>query len=81
MTNYPHPEPQSGQVLIRIRATGLNRSDLFTKQGHSTSVKFLRILGIVAVGEVVDNGSDEAWKPGDKVMAITNCMGRDFDGS
>lgn len=67
-------------MLIRIRAAGLNRSELFTRQGHSPSVKFPRVLGIEAVGEVVDNGGDSTWKPGDKVAAVMGEMGRAFDG-
>jgi len=43
-------------------------------------VKFPRILGIEAVGEVVDNGGDGTWKKGDKVAAVMGDMGREFDG-
>ena len=43
--SLPIPTPQSGEVLIRVRAFGLNRSELFTRQGHSASVKFPRVLG------------------------------------
>ncbi|KAJ3535217.1 hypothetical protein NM208_g7226 [Fusarium decemcellulare] len=35
LEQIPIPEPARGQVLIRIRAFGLNRSELFTRQGHS----------------------------------------------
>jgi NADPH:quinone reductase-like Zn-dependent oxidoreductase len=66
--------------LIRIHAAGLNRSELFTRQGHSPSVKFPRVLGIEAVGQVVDNGGDDMWKKGDKVAAVMGDMGREFDG-
>src|SRR5580700_10669062 len=48
----PIPAPNSGQVLIRIKAFGLNRSELFTRQGHSPGVKFPRVLGIEACGLV-----------------------------
>ena len=48
----PVPEPKNGEVLIRVKAFGLNRSELFTRQGHSPSVKFPRILGIEATGLV-----------------------------
>ena len=48
----PSPTPQAGEVLIRIKAFGLNRSELFTRQGHSPGVKFPRVLGIEAVGLV-----------------------------
>src|SRR5216684_2719560 len=46
----PIPTPEAGEVLIRVKAFGLNRSELFTRQGHSPNVKLPRILGIEAVG-------------------------------
>ncbi len=30
----PRPPPTAGWVLIRVEAFGLNRSELFTRQGH-----------------------------------------------
>lgn len=48
----PIPKPKDDQVLIRIKAFGLNRSELFTRQGHSPGVKFPRVLGIEACGLV-----------------------------
>ena len=50
--SLPIPTPQSGEVLIRVKAFGLNRSELFTRQGHSPDVTFPRVLGIEAVGLV-----------------------------
>jgi NADPH:quinone reductase-like Zn-dependent oxidoreductase len=50
--NRPIPAPRTGQVLIRIKAFGLNRSELFTRQGLSPDVHFPRILGIEGVGIV-----------------------------
>jgi NADPH:quinone reductase-like Zn-dependent oxidoreductase len=50
--NLPIPTPQNGEVLIHVKAFGLNRSELFTRQGHSPNVKFPRVLGIEAVGLV-----------------------------
>ncbi|MFL5313426.1 MAG: alcohol dehydrogenase catalytic domain-containing protein, partial [Myxococcales bacterium] len=47
----PIPSAVAGQVLIRTRAYGLNRSELFTRQGHSPGVRFPRVLGIEAAGE------------------------------
>ena len=42
----PIPEIKQGWVLIKVKAFGLNRSELYTRQGHSPSVKFSRIQGI-----------------------------------
>ena len=50
--SLPVPEPRNDQGLDPHKAFGLNRSELFTRQGHSPSVKFSRILGIEAVGVV-----------------------------
>ena len=76
----PVPEPKPGWVLIRIRAFGLNRSELFTRQGHSPAVTFPRILGIEAVGEVVAAPGTEL-SPGQTVATAMGGMGREFDGS
>jgi NADPH:quinone reductase-like Zn-dependent oxidoreductase len=76
----PIPTPKQGEVLIRVKAFGLNRSELFTRQGHSSSVKFPRILGIEAVGlvELVPGGE---FRKGDVVATAMGGMGRQFDGS
>jgi NADPH:quinone reductase-like Zn-dependent oxidoreductase len=74
------PGPRPGWVLIRIRAFGLNRSELFTRNGDSPSVKFPRVLGIECVGEVVDAGGLQI-ETGCTVAAIMGGMGREFDGS
>ena len=49
---WPIPEPTGDQVLIRVKAFGLNRSELFTRRGLSPGVSFPRVLGIEAVGVV-----------------------------
>lgn len=76
----PVPTPAKGEVLIRVKAFGLNRSEMFTRQGHSPNVAFPRILGIEAVGtvEAVPGGE---FREGDKVASVMGGMGRQFDGS
>jgi NADPH:quinone reductase-like Zn-dependent oxidoreductase len=75
----PIPTPAAGQVLIRTGAFGLNRSELFTRQGHSPGVRFPRVLGIEAVGQVVDAPGGE-FRPGQVVATAMGGMGRAFDG-
>jgi NADPH:quinone reductase-like Zn-dependent oxidoreductase len=77
--NVPVPTPQPGWVLIRVKAFGLNRSELFTRQGLSPGVKFPRILGIEAVGTVEEAPGGEVPK-GAVVATVMGGMGRDFDG-
>ncbi|MEO8074259.1 MAG: zinc-binding alcohol dehydrogenase family protein [Acidobacteriota bacterium] len=76
----PMPEPKAGWVLIGVKAFGLNRSEMFTRQGHSPDVKFPRVPGIECVGIIEDAGGTN-FKKGQKVAAIMGGMGRDFDGS
>lgn len=73
------PAPREGWVRIRVRAFGLNRSELFTRQGHSPSVRFPRVLGIECVGEVDDAGGTDL-EPGETVAALMGEMGRAYDG-
>lgn len=75
----PVPVPQSGQVLIQVKAFGLNRSELFTRQGHSPGVAFPRILGIEATGVVAAAPGGE-FAVGSTVMTAMGGMGRQFDG-
>jgi NADPH:quinone reductase-like Zn-dependent oxidoreductase len=79
LETLPIPEPKPGWVLIRVRAFGLNRSELFTRQGHSPNVPFPRVLGIEAVGEVVA-APDGGFTEGDTVATAMGGMGRQYDG-
>lgn len=77
----PVPQPEDGQVLIQVKAFGLNRSELFTRQGHSptSAVQFPRVLGIEAVG-VVEAAPGGEFEQGDIVATAMGGMGRTFDG-
>jgi hypothetical protein len=50
------------EVLIRVKALGLNRSELFTRQGLSPGVVFPPVLGIEAVGLVEEAREGEFTK-------------------
>ena len=62
-----------------VKAFGLNRSEMFTRQGHSPGVRFPRVLGIECVGVVADAG-DSGIPAGATVAAVMGGMGRDYDG-
>jgi NADPH:quinone reductase-like Zn-dependent oxidoreductase len=79
LESRPVPTPKGGEVLIRVKAFGLNRSELFTRQGYSPTVKFPRILGIEAVGLVEDAPGGE-FEKGEVVATAMGGMGRQFDG-
>ena len=77
--NVPVPEPAAGWVLIRVRAFGLNRSELHMRLGLAQGVTFPRVPGIEAVG-VVEQCPGGEFTPGQQVAALMGGMGRAFDG-
>ncbi|NLS14709.1 zinc-binding dehydrogenase [Vibrio sp. SM6] len=80
LTTLPDPTPKKNWILIEIKGFGLNRSELYTRQGHSgDAVTLPRILGIECVGVVLDGGGTDLIK-GQKVVAAMGEMGRKHDG-
>ncbi|MFQ6329918.1 zinc-binding alcohol dehydrogenase family protein [Nocardia sp. CWNU-33] len=79
LRTLPIPTPQRGQVLIRVRAFGLNRSELHTRLGPAEGVTFPRVLGIEAVGEVAACPGGE-FEAGQQVAAMMGDMGRTYNG-
>ena len=75
----PVPEPRPGHVLIRVTASGLNRSELHTRLGLAEGVVFPRVLGIEATGHVAACPGGE-FAEGARVVAMMGGMGRVFDG-
>lgn len=73
------PQVKLGWVLIKVKAFGLNRSELFTRRGDSPGVEFPRIQGIECVG-VVEEDPSNTFEKGQQVAAIMGGMGRFFDG-
>ncbi|KAA1398322.1 zinc-binding dehydrogenase [Aeromicrobium ginsengisoli] len=77
--DLPVPTPEPGWVLIRIKAFGLNRSELHTRLGLAEGVTFPRVLGIEATGVVAACPGGE-FVPGQQVVTMMGGMGRQFDG-
>jgi NADPH:quinone reductase len=75
----PIPVPVAGQVLIQVKAFGLNRSELHTRLGLAEGVTFPRVPGIEATGVVVAAPGGE-FAVGQQVAALMGGMGRTFDG-
>jgi NADPH:quinone reductase-like Zn-dependent oxidoreductase len=77
--DLPIPTPRSGQVLIKVAAFGLNRSELHTRLGLGVGVTFPRVLGIEAAGTVAACPGGE-FGVGQQVATLMGGMGRTFDG-
>jgi NADPH2:quinone reductase len=73
------PAPTKGEVLIKVEAFGLNRSELHTRLGLADDVTFPRVLGIEATGTVIECPGAEL-ATGSQVMTMMGGMGRTFDG-
>jgi NADPH:quinone reductase-like Zn-dependent oxidoreductase len=77
--DVPIPTPRPGEVLIKVEAFGLNRSELHTRLGLAVGVTFPRVLGIEATGTVAACPSGE-FRAGQQVATMMGGMGRTFDG-
>lgn len=78
--NIPIPTPKPGWVRIKVKAFGLNRSELHTRLGFAgDAVTYPRVLGIEATG-VIDLDPSGTFTSGQQVMAMMGGMGRSFDG-
>src|SRR5437870_1894745 len=70
--DVPKPAPKPNEVLIRVRASSLNRADLAVAAGqrHGAVGGIGARLGLECAGEVAAVGSDvSGFKAGDRVMA------------
>jgi len=71
--DYPTPEYGPDEVLIEVKASGVNRADLFQREGHypapagvPADIPGMEVAGtVVACGDAVT-----AWKPGDGVCVL-----------
>ncbi len=66
------PEPGPGEVLIRVRAAGVNRPDILQRKGkYPPPPGAPDILGLEVAGEIAAVGSGvDRWAPGDRACAL-----------
>jgi putative PIG3 family NAD(P)H quinone oxidoreductase len=70
----PVPTPGPAEILVRVRACGVNRPDLLQRQGvYPPPPGASDLIGLEVAGEVVAIGQDVTiWQIGDRVTALTN---------
>lgn len=78
VTELPDPEPGPGEVLIRVRAFGLNHAETYMRSGSWGPVA--RVPGIECAGTVAADPSGRL-PAGTPVVALLGGMGRTRDGS
>jgi NADPH:quinone reductase-like Zn-dependent oxidoreductase len=76
--NVPKPEAKLGQVLIRIKAFGINRAEMYMRRGEWA--ESMPIIGIECVG-LVEHCPGGELKPGTVVAALMGGLGRTINGS
>jgi NADPH:quinone reductase len=72
LETLPRPEPAPGQILIKVKAAGVNRPDIMQRQGLYPPPKGAPpTLGLEIAGEVAASGrSTSRYMVGDKVCAL-----------
>jgi putative PIG3 family NAD(P)H quinone oxidoreductase len=70
--HHPDPAMEEDELLVRVRATALNRADLLQRRGkHPPPKGAPDILGLEMAGEVTAVGKTAGdWKVGDRVCAL-----------
>lgn len=78
VTDLPDPVPARGEVLVRVRAFGLNHAEAYMRAGAWGEVA--AVPGIECAGTVEADPSGRL-APGTPVVAILGGMGRTRNGS
>lgn len=71
LVERPIPEPQTGEVLVRVRAAGVNRGDIVQRQGnYPPPPGTTDILGLEIAGEIAAVGPGTARRVGEQVCGL-----------
>jgi NADPH:quinone reductase len=80
--DVPVPVRQPGWVRIRVKAFGVNESEVTTRKGASDAVvTYPRVPGIEGVGVVDEADENSSLRPGQQVATMMGGMGRSYDGA
>ncbi|MCQ9178162.1 zinc-binding dehydrogenase [Streptomyces sp. IBSBF 2953] len=80
--DVPVPVRKPGWVRIRVKAFGVNESEVTTRKGESDAeATYPRIPGIEGVGVVDAADEDSELRPGQQVATMMGGMGRSYDGA
>ncbi|MGE0828846.1 MAG: zinc-binding dehydrogenase [Hyphomonadaceae bacterium] len=66
--DYPDPTPKPGEAVMRVRASSINRVDLYMRNsGAGITHKLPLVLGVDGAGEIVEAPPESGLKPGQRV--------------
>ncbi len=68
-SDVPVPRPDTGQVLVRIGAAGVNNTDINTRMAwYSKSVRESTTAAAAAIGLAIDRSADPGWTGAEPVF-------------
>lgn len=71
LKEYDKPQPQAGELLIKVGAAAVNRTDIITRQNGSGPIKS-PILGVEVAGVVEEAGEGSHIEAGTRVMGLVH---------
>jgi putative PIG3 family NAD(P)H quinone oxidoreductase len=71
LKDFSKPVPGKGEILIKVKASAINRTDIVSREGKSGYMAN-PILGIEVSGEVVETGEGANIQTGTRVMGLVN---------
>lgn len=75
LAERPQPQLGAGEVLIRVRASGVNRPDVLQRKGHyppppgASDLPGLEVAGVIEAGDAAAM-AEAGFKAGDRVCAL-----------
>src|SRR3954447_13172143 len=79
LEEHPDPEPQAGEILVRVHAAGINGADILQMKGRYPAPPGSpqEIPGLEFAGEVIECGPGvHRFEPDDRVMAVVGGAGQ-----
>jgi len=78
INEYKKPEPETGFVLVKNKAIGINRAEIYMRKGEWGETH--DIIGIELAG-IIENDPSGTFSKGQKVVSFVGGLARDFGGS
>jgi NADPH2:quinone reductase len=76
----PIPEPQDGEVLVRVHYSSINYKDALAGTGKGKVIKSFPITGGIDAAGIVEQSRHQSYNPGNAVIATGWGMAFDHDG-
>lgn len=73
--DFPDPAPATGESVLRVAASSLNRVDLYMRDnGAGITHSLPQVMGVEAAGEIAEAGPGSSLKPGMKAVLFSEAF-------